>query len=115
MDDICEFYNYGKSGHLMNQSYGAAVRWMCALGSFMENSLGDVKNDINAIAYAYYRHSDYIHLTPRDASSEILKKVIPSDDFFLLRADIQLELEQHITELRDEFLKQNAGNRLPNN
>ncbi len=102
MDDICKFYDYRASGPHPNMSYGSAVRWITRLGFFKENSLGDVNVQINAIAKAYYQHPDYIHLTPRDASSEILKKVIPSDDFFLLRADIQLELEQRIKELRDE-------------
>ena len=32
MDAICEFYNYGELGRLMNMSYGDTVRWMCALG-----------------------------------------------------------------------------------
>ena len=115
MDDICEFYNYGESGHLRNMSYGDATRWMCALGSFMENSLRNVKDDINAIAFAYYLHPDYINLSPKEASSEILKKAIPSDEFLSLRMSIELELTQRIEELREEFLRQNAGNRLPNN
>ena len=106
MDAICEFYNYGESGHLLNTSHGNAVRWMCALGSFMENSLRNVKDDINAIAFAYYRHPDYINLNPTDASSEILKRVVNNPDEFLsLRMSIELELTQCIEELRDEFLK----------
>jgi hypothetical protein len=115
MDAICEFYNYGEPGHLLNTSYGAAVRWICALGSFMENSLPNVKDDINAIAFAYYQHPDYINLNPKEASSEILKKAIPSDEFLSLRMSIELELKQRIAELRDELLRQNAGNRLPDN
>ena len=113
MDAICEFYNYGESGHLLNTSHSAAVRWICALGSFMENSLRNVKDDINAIAFAYYRHPDYIDLSPKEASSEILKKAIPSDEFLSLRMSIELELTQRIAELRDELLRQNAGNKLP--
>ena len=115
MDDICKFYNYGESGHLMNMSYGDAVRWMCALGCFMKNSLPNVKNDINAIAVYCCQHPDYINLNPKEASSEILKKAIPSDEFLSLRMSIELELTQRIAELRDELLRQNAGNRLPNN
>ena len=115
MDDICQFYNYGESGHLMNTSYTAAVRWMCALGFFMENSLRNVKDDINDIAFAYYQHPDYINLNPEEASSEILKKAIPSDEFLSLRMSMELELTQRIAELRDELLRQNTGNRLPNN
>lgn len=101
MDDISEFYDYGASGHLMNTSYGSAVRWITRLGFFKENSLGDVNDEINAIAKAYYQHPDYIHLTPKEASSEILKKAIPSDDFWVLRMHIALELRQRIKELRD--------------
>ncbi|MDE0424713.1 MAG: hypothetical protein OXN25_07590 [Candidatus Poribacteria bacterium] len=115
MVDICEFYNYSESGHLLNTSYGDAVRWMCALGFFIENSLRNVKDDINAIAFAYYLHPDYINLTPEEASSKILKKAIPSDEFLSLRMSIELELTQRIAELRDEFLRQNTGNRFPNN
>lgn len=115
MDAICEFYNYGEPGHLLNTSYGAAVRWICALGSFMENSLRNVKDDINAIAVYCCQHPDYINLTPEEASSEMLKKAIPSDEFMSLRMSIELELTQRIAELRDELLRQNAGNRLPNN
>ena len=113
--DICEFYNYRESGHLMNMSYGDAVRWICALGVFKENSLRNVKNGINAIAVYYCQHPDYINLNPQEAGSEILKKAIPSDEFLWLRMSIEKELAQRISELRDEFLKQNAGNRLPNN
>ena len=113
MDAICEFYNYGESGHLMNTSYTDAAHWMCALGAFMENSLGNVKDDINAIAAYCCQYSDYINLTPEEASSEILKKAIPSDEFLSLRMSIELELAQRISELRDELLRQNAGNRLP--
>lgn len=113
MDAICEFYNYGESGHLLNTSHGNAVRWMCALGAFMENSLRNVKDDINTIAFAYYRHPDYINLSPKEASSEILKKAIPSDEFLSLRMSMELEVAQRIEELREEFLRQNAGNRLP--
>ena len=113
MDDICEFYNYGESGHLMNTSYGDAIRWMCALGRFMENSLPNVKDDINAIAVYCCQHPDYIDLNPEEASSEILKKAIPSDEFLSLRMSIELELTQRIAELRDELLRQNAGSRLP--
>ena len=113
MDDICEFYNYGESGHLMNTSYSDAVRWMCALGCFMENSLRNVKDDTNAIASAYYQHPDYINLNPKEASSEILKRVVNNPDEFLsLRMSIELELTQRIAELRDE---QNTRNRLSNN
>ena len=115
MDAICKFYNYGESGHLLNTSYGDSVRWICALGAFKENSLRNVKDDINAIAFAYYLHPDYINLTPEEASSEILKKVIPSEEFQSLRMSIELELTQRIAELRDEFLRQNTGNRFPNN
>ena len=68
----------------------------------MENSLGDVKDSINAIASAYYRHPDYIDLSPKEASSEILKKAIPSDEFLWLRMNIELELKQRIEELRSE-------------
>ena len=102
MDDICEFYNYGNSGHLINRSYGSAVRWITRLGFFKENSLADVNDQINAIAKAYYQHPDYIHLNPQEASSEILKNAIPSDDFLVLRMHIALELEQRIKELRKE-------------
>ena len=105
MDAICEFYNYGESGHLMNMSHGDAVRWMCALGSFMVNSLRNVKDDINAIAVYCCQHPDYINLSPKEASSEILKKAIPSDDFLSLRMSIELELTQRIEELREEFFK----------
>ena len=115
MDAICEFYNYGGSGHLMNMSYGDAVRWMCSLGAFMENSLRNVKDDINAIAVYCCQHPDYINLNPEQASSEILKKAIPSEEFLSLRMSIELELTQRIAELRDELLRQYAGNRLPNN
>ena len=115
MDAIGEFYNYGESGHLMNMSYGDAVRWICALGAFKENSLRNVKDDINAIAFAFYLHPDYINLNPKEASAEILKKAIPSDEFLFLRMSIEKELAQRISELRDEFLRQNTGNRLPNN
>ena len=115
MDDICEFYNYGESGHFLNTSYGDSVRWICALGAFKENSLRNVKDDINAIAFAYYLQPDYINLTPEEASYEILKRAIPSDEFLLLRMSIELELTQRIAELRDEFLRQKTGNRLPNN
>ena len=113
MDDICKFYDYGESGNFRNKSYRYAVRWMCGLGWFMENSLPNVKDNINAMAFAYYRHPDYIDLSPKEASSEILKKAIPSDEFLSLRMSIELELKQRIEELRDEFLRQNAGNRLP--
>ena len=113
MDDICEFYNYGESGHLGNISYTAAAHWICALGVFMENSLRNVKDDINTIAFAYYQHPDYINLNPEEASSEILKRVVNSDQFLSLRMSIELELKQRIAELRDELLRQNAGNRLP--
>ena len=105
MDEICKFYNYGASGHLINMSYGSAVRWICQLGFFMENSLADVKDNINAIALDFYQHPDYIHLTPEEASSEILKKAIPSEEFLRLRMNIALELKQRIAELRDELLK----------
>ena len=115
MDAICEFYNYGESGHLRNTSHGDAVHWMCALGCFMENSLRNVKDDINAIAVYYCQHPDYINLNPKEASSEILKKAIPSDAFLSLRMSIERELEQRISDLRDELLRQSAGNRLPNN
>ena len=111
MDDICKFYNYGESGHLINTSYTAAAHWMCKLGFFMENSLGNVKDDINAIAFAYYQHPDYINLNPEEASSEILKRVFNSNEFLSLRMSIKLELKQRIAELRDELLRQNAGNR----
>ena len=111
--DICNFYNYGTSGSILNVSYGNAVRWMCKLGFFIENSLGDVKDDINAIASTYCLHPDYINLTPEKASSEILKKVIPSDEFLGLRMTIAVELKQRIEELRDEFLRQNTGNIVP--
>ena len=100
MDDICRFYDYGEPGHFMNTSYGHAVRWITRLGFFKENSLGDVNDVINAIAKAYYQHPDYIHLNPQEASSEILKKAIPSDEFLWLRMNIALELEPRITELR---------------
>ena len=114
IDDLCKFYDYGKSGHLMNRSYGDASRWMCALGAFMKNSLRNVKDDINAIAFAYYRHPDYNVLNPKEASSEILKRVVNNPDEFLsLRMSIEMELKQRIAELRDELLRQNAGNRLP--
>lgn len=103
MDDICKFYDYRASGHLPNMSYGSAVRWITRLGFFKENSLGDVNDEINAIAKAYYQHPDYIHLTPKKASSEILKKVIPSDEFEVLRMHILLELEPRIKELRKEI------------
>ena len=112
MDAICEFYNYGELGHLMNMSYGDAIRWMCALGCFMENSLRNVKDDINAIAVYCCQHPDYINLNPKEASSEILKKAIPSDEFLSLRMSIELELTERIAELRDEL---NTGNRLSNN
>ena len=113
MDDVCEFYNHGETGHLRNTSYTTAIHWMCALGAFMENSLPNVKDDINAIAVYCCQHPDYIDLNPKEASSEILKKAIPSDEFLSLRMSIELELTQRITELRDELLRQNAGNRLP--
>ena len=114
MDDICEFYDYGESGHLLNTSYTATAHWICTLGAFMENAQRNVTNDINAIAYAYYQHPDYINLNPKEASSEILKRVINNPDEFLsLRMSIELELKQRIAELRDELLRQNAGNRLP--
>ena len=113
MGDICEFYNYGESGRFLNTSYGDSVRWICALGAFKENSLRNVNDDINAIAFAYSQHPDYINLTPEEASSEIVKKAIPSDEFLLLRMSIKLELTQRIAELRDEFLRQNTGNRFP--
>ena len=113
MDEICKFYNYGASGHLQNMSYSDAVRWICQLGFFMENSLGNVKDDINAIAVYCCQHPDYINLNPKEASSEILKKAIPLDEFLSLRMSIELELTQRIAELRDEILRQNVGNRLP--
>ncbi|MDE0318237.1 MAG: hypothetical protein OXM61_25425, partial [Candidatus Poribacteria bacterium] len=115
MDDICEFYNYGESGHLVNTSYDHAVDWIRKLSFFMENSLRYVKGAINAIAVYCYQHPDYINLNPEEASAEILKKAIPSDEFLLLRMSIEKELAQRISELRDELLRQNAGNRLPNN
>ena len=105
MDAICEFYNYGESGHLMNMSYDDATRWMCALGSFMENSLRNVKDNINAIAGYCCQHPDYINLSPEESSAEILKKAIPSDEFQWLRMSIELELTQRIAELREELLK----------
>ena len=101
MDDISEFYNYGKSGHLSNVSHGDATHWICALGSFMENSLRNVKDDINAIAVYCCQHPDYINLNPKEASSEILKKAIPSDEFLSLRMSIELELTQRIAEFRE--------------
>ena len=102
MDAICEFYNYGKSGHLTNVSHGDATHWICALGSFMENSLRNVKDDINVIAFAFYRHPDYVNLNPEEASSEILKRVVNNPNEFLsLRISIELELTQRIAELRD--------------
>ena len=104
MDAICEFYNYGESGHLMNMSYGDAVRWMCSLGAFMENSLPNVKDDINAIAVYCCQHPDYINLNPKEASSKILKKAIPSDEFLSLRMSIELEITQRIAELRNKEL-----------
>ena len=113
MDAICEFYNYGESGSLMNVSHGDATHWICALGSFMENSQRNVTDDIKAIAVYCCQHPDYINLNPKEASSEILKKAIPSDEFLSLRMSIELELTQRIAELRDELLRQNAGNRLP--
>ena len=113
MDEICKFYNYGASGHLVNMSYGSAVRWICQLGFFKENSLGDVKDSINAIAAYCCQDPDYINLTPEEASSKILKKAIPSDEFLWLRMNIALELKERIVELRDELLRQNTGNRLP--
>ena len=80
----------------------------------MENSLRNVKDDINGIAFAYYQHPDYIHLNREEASSEILKRVVNNPDEFLsLRISIELKLKQRIAELRDELLRQNAGNRLP--
>ena len=100
---ICKFYNYGEPGHLKNMSYGDTVRWICALGAFMENSLRNVKDDINAIAINYCQHPDYINLNPIEASSEILKRAIPSDEFLSLRMSIELELTQRIAELRDEL------------
>lgn len=103
MDAICEFYNYGESGHLLNTSHGAAVHWICALGSFMENSLRNVKDGINAIAVYCCQHPNYINLNPKEASSKILKKAIPSDEFLLLRMSIELKLTQRIEELRDEL------------
>ena len=103
MDAICEFYNYGESGPLRNMSYGSAVRWICQLGFFMESSLGDVKDDINALAVYCCQHPDYINLNPKEASSEILKKAIPADEFLSLRMNIALELTQRIAELRDEL------------
>ena len=106
MVDICKFYNYGKPGDLMNMRHDDATRWICKLGFFMENSLGDVKNGINAIASAYYQHPDYINLNPEKASSEILKRVVNNPNEFLwLRMGIELEIKQRIEELRDEFLK----------
>ena len=111
--DICNFYDYGASGSLLNVSYGNAVHWICKLGFSIENSLADVKDDINAIASAYYLHPDYINLTPEEASSEILKKAIPSDEFLRLRMDIALELRERIAELKDELLRQNTGNIVP--
>lgn len=113
MDDISKFYNYGESGHFIDTSHGDAVRWICALGTFMENSLRNVKDDINAIAVYCCQHPDYINLNPEEASSEILKKAIPSDEFMSLRMSIELELTQRIAEWRDELLRQNAGNRSP--
>ena len=32
MDDICKFYDYGESGHLINTSYDDAVGWIRKLG-----------------------------------------------------------------------------------
>ena len=103
MDEICEFYDYGESGHLMNMSYGDAVRWMCLLGFFQEKSLRYVKDSINAIAHVFYQDSDYIHLTPEEASSEILKRVVNNPhEFLALRMSIEKELKQRIAELRGE-------------
>ena len=115
MDDVCKFYNYGETGHLMNTSYTTAIHWICALGAFMENSLRNVKDDINAIASYYYQHPDYINLNPEEASSEILKRVVNNPNEFLsLGMSIELELKQRIAELRDELLRQNTGNRVSN-
>lgn len=114
LDAICEFYDYRESGHLRNTSYNDAVGLILKLGSFIENSLGNVKDSINAIASAYYKHPDYINQKPEDASSEILKRVVNNPDEFLwLQTSIELELEQRIAELRDEPLRENAGNRAP--
>ncbi len=113
MGEICEFYDYGVSGHLMNMSYGSAVRWICQLGFFKENSLGHVKDGINAIAIYCCQDPDYLKLPPEEASSKILKNAIPSDDFLWLRMSIEKELKQRIAEVRDELLRQNTGNRLP--
>ena len=113
MNTICEFYNYRESGHLMNTSYTDAARWICALGVFMENSLRNVKDDIKRMAIYCCQDPDYINLTPEEASSKILKKAIPSDEFLSLRMSIAVDLRQCITELRDELLRQNAGNRVP--
>ena len=103
----------------MNMSYSDAVRWICALGAFKENSLRNVKDDINAIAFTYYQHPDYINLTPKEASSEILQRVVSNpDEFMSLRMSVELELTQRIAELREwreQLLRQYAGNRLLNN
>ena len=104
--DICEFYNYRESRYLVNTSYDDAVDWIRKLGLSRENSLRHVKNGINAIASAYYQHSDYINLNPEEASSEILKRVVNNPNEFLwLRMSIELELRQRIAALRDELNK----------
>ena len=105
MDDICEFYNYGEPGHL--ETNFDAIPWICKLGAFMENSLPNVKDDTNAIAFTYYQHPDYIDLNPKEASSEILKRVVNDPDEFLsLRLSIESELTQRIAELRVESTPQ---------
>ena len=104
MGDICEFYDYRESRHLAKTGYDEAVSWIRKLGFFIENSLGNVKDDINAIAHCC-EHPDYMNLNPEEASTEILKKVIPSDEFLSLRMSMALELRQRIAELRDELLR----------
>ena len=55
----------------------------------MENSLRNVKDDINDIAVYCCQHPDYINLNPEEASAEILKKAIPADEFLSLRMSIE--------------------------
>ena len=51
----------------------------------------------------FCQDSDYIHLTPEEASSEILKRVVDDPhEFLVLRMSIEKELKQRIAELRGE-------------
>ena len=101
---IYDFYNYKEPAYTADIGYDRTQGWIRAFSSFKKYSIRSVSEIIETFAQLS-NSFEYRNLTPKEASKEIFKKEVlekeESHNWF--RIIIEIELEERITELREEI------------